>query len=54
VAAAAIGASKYGAFQIAGSTYVLANDAVVGTVGAGDLLVQLTGNLTLTATNYTV
>jgi hypothetical protein len=54
VAATAIGASKYGAFQIAGATYVLRNDAVIGTVDAADLLVQLNGNLTLTASNFTV
>jgi len=54
VASTAIGANKYGAFQIAGSTYVLGNDGVVGTVNANDLLVQLTGTHTLTATNFIV
>ncbi|MBE9035237.1 DUF4214 domain-containing protein [aff. Roholtiella sp. LEGE 12411] len=51
-AANAIGASKFGAFQFSGNTYVLGNDATPGTVTNADLLIGLTGNLTLTASNF--
>jgi RTX calcium-binding nonapeptide repeat (4 copies)/Domain of unknown function (DUF4214) len=51
-AANAIGASKFGAFQFGGNTYVLGNDATPGTVTNADLLIGLTGNLTLTASNF--
>lgn len=52
-AANAIGVNNYGAFQLQGSTYVLANDGALA-VTATDLLIGLTGNFTLTASNYVV
>ncbi|MEH2248741.1 DUF4214 domain-containing protein [Nostoc sp.] len=44
--------SKFGVFQYSGITYVFGNDATTA-VGTNDLLIGLTGNHTLTATNFT-
>ncbi|MEH2425591.1 MAG: DUF4214 domain-containing protein [Nostoc sp.] len=51
-AATQVTASKFGVFQYSGITYVFGND-VTAAVGTNDLLIGLTGNHTLTATNFT-
>ena len=53
-ASGVIGASKYGAFQFGGDTYVLGNNTDAAVVDANDFLVKLTGAFTLTPTNFTV
>jgi len=52
-AATAIGASKFGAFTFGADTYVLGNDATVGTLNQNDLLIKLNGNLTLASADFT-
>lgn len=52
VAATNIGDNKIGVFQYDGNTYVLGNDGTAGTLAAADLLVQITGQQTLTADNF--
>ncbi|MEH2464869.1 hypothetical protein [Nostoc sp.] len=51
-AATAIGANKFAAFRFGSNIYVLGNNATTGTVGAGEQLIALTGNLVLTNTNF--
>ncbi|MEH2421700.1 MAG: DUF4214 domain-containing protein [Nostoc sp.] len=50
-AATQVAASKFGVFQYSGTTYVFGNDATA-TVGATDLVIELTGLHTLTAANF--
>ncbi|MEH2394322.1 MAG: DUF4214 domain-containing protein [Nostoc sp.] len=53
-AATAIGASKFGAFTYSSDTYILGNDATVGTLNQSDLLVKLAGvTPTLAAADFT-
>lgn len=51
LAATAVGANGVGAFQNGGNTYVLVNEGAA-TYGAGDTLIKLAGELTLTADNF--
>ncbi|MEH1907517.1 MAG: DUF4214 domain-containing protein [Nostoc sp.] len=53
-AATAIGAGKFGAFKLGSDTYILGNDATVGTLNQGDLLIKLAGvTTTLAAGDFT-
>ncbi|MHC5937067.1 DUF4214 domain-containing protein [Nostoc sp.] len=53
-AATAIGAGKFGAFKLGSDTYILGNDATVGTLNQGDLLIKLAGvTPTLAAGDFT-
>ncbi|MEH1832935.1 MAG: DUF4214 domain-containing protein [Nostoc sp.] len=53
-AATAIGASKFGAFTYNNDTYILGNDATVGTLNQSDLLIKLAAvTPTLTAADFT-
>jgi Ca2+-binding RTX toxin-like protein len=51
-AAGAIGNDRFSAFQLAGNTYILGTGGAAGT--ADDLFIQLTGNVALTATDFTL
>ncbi|MEH2416010.1 DUF4214 domain-containing protein [Nostoc sp.] len=53
IAAGKIGNSKFGAFQYGSVTYVLGNDGTAATITDTDLLIGLSGNLVLTAANFT-
>jgi hypothetical protein len=50
-AANAIGNGNYGVFTLGSNTYVLGNDANAA-VDANDLLIELTGKLELTTTDF--
>ncbi|MBN3947097.1 MAG: DUF4214 domain-containing protein [Nostoc sp. NMS7] len=52
-AAAAIGAGKFGAFVLGSDTYILGNDATVGTLDKNDLLIKLASTTTLAAGDFT-
>jgi serralysin len=52
-AATAIGAGKFGSFTFGTDTYILGNDATVGTVNGSDLLVKISGAVTLAAGDFT-
>ncbi|MEH1930072.1 hypothetical protein [Nostoc sp.] len=53
-AATAIGAGKFGSFTFGSDTYILGNDATVGTLNQSDLLIKLAAvTPTLTATDFT-
>ncbi|WP_442949322.1 beta strand repeat-containing protein [Nostoc sp.] len=52
-AAAAIGAGKFGAFVLGSATYILGNDAIVGTLDKNDLLIKLASTTTLAAGDFT-
>jgi Ca2+-binding RTX toxin-like protein len=51
-AANAIGNGNYGVFTFGSNTYVLGNDADAANVTANDLLIELTGKLELTTTDF--